>query len=98
MHSFVPPTDGTGTGIDPSHTEAIKRWTSEILRLPDDAVVTVHEVACADPGCPLVETQVIVLTDHPPVQRWRFTRPRAAITRWVLQQVLGSPPRIGVTP
>jgi len=91
MHSFVPPTDGTAIGIDPSHTEAIKRWTAEILRLPDDAVVTVQEVACADPGCPLVESQVIVLADQAPSRRWRFTRPRAAITRLLLSQVLGSP-------
>jgi len=91
MHSFLPPPDGTATGIDPSHTEAIKRWTTEILRLPDDAVVTVQEIACVDPGCPLVESQVIVLTDHAPPRRWRFTRPRAAITRLLLSQVLHSP-------
>ena len=90
MHSFVPPADGADNRIDPSHTEAIKRWTTEILRLPDDAVVTVQVVACADPGCPLVESQVIVLTEQAPPRRWRFTRPRAAITRLLLSQVLGS--------
>jgi len=40
----------------PAHGLAVKRWTREFLKLDDEAVVTVSELACSDPGCPLIET------------------------------------------
>ncbi|MEV0089482.1 hypothetical protein [Saccharopolyspora sp. NPDC050642] len=38
------------------------------LGLPADAAVTVQELACAEPGCPPIETKIAVL-DEPP-RRW----------------------------
>ena len=61
VHRFVPASDeAPAPALDPSHAEAIKRWTREALRLADEDVVTVAEVACVDAGCPLVETVVAV--------------------------------------
>lgn len=89
MHRFIPdPSDGSPVPlVDPSHTAAIRRWTTEILELPEDAVVSVNEIACIDPGCPLVETVVAVFEDGQ-TRSWKFTRPRVAVTRMMVQQTL----------
>jgi hypothetical protein len=38
----------------------LKSWVREALRLDDDAVVTVSELECTEPGCPPIETAVTV--------------------------------------
>ncbi|KXF75162.1 hypothetical protein ATN84_21065 [Paramesorhizobium deserti] len=50
-----------GTPAVISHARAIKKWTREALALPDDAVVSVNELACHVPGCPPKETVVLVM-------------------------------------
>jgi len=91
MHRFIPNLGEAAPPPDPDHAAAIKRWTRELLRLPEDAVVTVSELACADPGCPLVET-VVTVFDATGARRWKFTRPRVAVTRLMLHQTLATPP------
>ena len=93
MHRFIPdPQDSSAASrVDPEHTAAIKRWTSELLCLDDDAVVSVIEAACVDPGCPLVET-VIAVFDSAGTRRWKLTRPRAAVTKLMIQQTLAASP------
>jgi hypothetical protein len=92
MHRFIPdPGDPEPSPLDLSHTAAIKRWTTQILHLPADAVVHVAETTCRDAGCPLVETTVTVLAlGH--TRRWRLVRPRITVTKLMLQQTLASPP------
>lgn len=94
MHHFIPDPTGAGEGprLDPSHAEAIRRWVREMLSLPEDAVVTVSEIACVDPGCPLVETVIAVFEDGR-TRSWKFTRPRWAVTRVMLQLALESAPQ-----
>lgn len=94
MHRFIPdPADAEPPPLDPSHTTAIKTWTTAILRLPPDAVVHVAELACRDAGCPLVETTVTVL-ETGNTRRWRLVRPRIAVTKMMLQQTLASRPEL----
>lgn len=95
MASFLPspahdPADLT-RGPVPAHTLAIKQWTRDFLRLDDDAVVTVTELACADPGCPLLET-VIAVFEEGRTRKWKLHRPRAAVTKIMIQQALTAPP------
>jgi hypothetical protein len=93
MHRFIPPADRPDApAIDPTHAEAIKRWTRETLKLADDAVVTVTEIACADAGCPLVETVIAVFDERGKTRSWRFTRPRVAVTKMMVTQTLATPP------
>jgi hypothetical protein len=80
--------------LSPDHASAIKRWTREVLSLAEDVVITVSEVACADAGCPLVET-VIVVFEERSTRRWKLTRPRVAVTRAMVQQTLSTPPAEG---
>lgn len=39
----------------------IKAWARELFGLPDDAVVSVNELACHVPGCPPKETVVLMM-------------------------------------
>jgi hypothetical protein len=91
-HTFIPPSDDAPAWrrLDPAHAAAIKQWTRELLGLGDDAVVTVQEIACADPGCPLVET-VIVVFEETRTRRWKLTRPRVAVTRTMVAQTVDTP-------
>jgi hypothetical protein len=92
-HRFLPP-DGSDSAetIDPEHTRAIKRWTRELLHLGDDDVVTVSQLPCHDPGCPLVETVVTVYSPDR-TRAWAFTRPKFALTRLMVQQTLAAEPK-----
>ncbi len=94
VHHFVAlPSIETGSlpAVDPQHTLAIKRWTREFLKLPEDSVVSLHEFACSDAGCPLLET-VISVFDPQRTRTWKLTRPRVAVTKMMIQQTLKTPP------
>lgn len=61
MSGFVNPLAGRRA---PGYAQAIERLktaTRELLALSDDAVVSVTELACRDPGCPAIETVVAIL-------------------------------------
>jgi hypothetical protein len=76
---------------NPEHVAAIKRWTREYLKLGDEAVVTVSEFACADAGCPLLET-VIAVFEERKTRYWKLTRPRVAVTKLMVHQTLATVP------
>lgn len=46
----------------------IKSWTRQLLGLPDDAIVSVSELACHVPGCPPKETVILVMQGGTTVQ------------------------------
>lgn len=50
----------TGSGVIDA-ARRIKAWTRKALAIDDDTVVSVTELACAEPGCPPRETVVLVL-------------------------------------
>lgn len=77
--------------IDAGQLAAVKDIVRRVLALPDDTPVVLHETACADPGCPLLETVIAVFPEGRPARRWRLTRPRAALTRLMLAQTLATP-------
>jgi hypothetical protein len=61
MSGFVNP---LGRSRPPGYAQAIERLktaTRRLLSLSDDAVVSVTELACPDPGCPDIETVVAIL-------------------------------------
>ncbi|WP_221030744.1 hypothetical protein [Actomonas aquatica] len=91
MHNLIPATD-TRSGIDDSHTQAIKGWVREILELGEDDVVSVMEAACVDPGCPLVETHIAVFGADGSTRRWKLTRQRYAVAKFIVQQALQPSP------
>jgi hypothetical protein len=96
MHRFIPPAQAddavpfAASGPVSANGLAIKQWTRSYLQLDDEAVITVSELACADPGCPLVET-VIAVFEEGRTRKWKLHRPKAAVTRTMIQQALAAP-------
>ena len=95
MHHFIPfsPKEENEGRIKLEHTQAIKRWTRELLRLGDDEVVTIVESPCRDEGCPLVETAIVVFSEKRATRSWKLTRPNVAVTKLMIHQTLATPPR-----
>lgn len=91
-HRFVPDREEPADRLDPSHALAIKRWTFEFLELGEDDTVTVSELPCRDPGCPLVETSIVVF-GRDRTRQWKFVRPKIAVTRLMVRQTLAAPPQ-----
>jgi hypothetical protein len=63
--------------VDPEHVARVaqvRRWVHAHLPLPEDAVVMVKELACAESGCPSVETVVAVLSAK---DQRKFSVPRS---------------------
>lgn len=93
MHRFVPdPSAPPAPALAPDQLAAIKRLVREHLDLPADTTVLVSDTACADPGCPVLQTTIAVFPPGRPTLRWRLARPRAALTALMLRQTLVTPP------
>ncbi|NTE89531.1 hypothetical protein G6L37_33055 [Agrobacterium rubi] len=57
-----------GSGGLLGRTREIKAWTRDIFNLPEDALVSVNELACHLPGCPPKETVVLMMFSDQTVQ------------------------------
>lgn len=95
-HLFVPLPGDEADPADalrspPAHLAAIKKWTRDILGLAEDDVITINELACRDPGCPILETIIAVFAEGV-TMRWKFSRPGCAVTKTMLCQTLTTPP------
>ncbi|MFM1815073.1 MAG: hypothetical protein RLZ98_1768 [Pseudomonadota bacterium] len=65
------------------HLGAVERvagWVRARFALPAEAVVLVSEVSCQLPGCPPVETMVVIWTDADTRYRTKFFKPVAEVT------------------
>ncbi|SES46903.1 hypothetical protein [Rhizobium sp. NFR03] len=65
--AFVNPLARNGPSVINS-ARAIKFWARTLLLLPDEAVVSVNELACHVPGCPPKETVILVMQGTETVQ------------------------------
>jgi hypothetical protein len=61
------------------------------LGLADDDVVLVSELRCAEPGCPPVETVVVVL-DGDGHHKWQLPQPPEEVTPHTLRHTLAMNP------
>jgi len=66
-HSFANPLSRRSAGVL-SRAREIKTWARELSNLPDDAVVSVSELACHVPGCPPKETVVLLMHSDQTIQ------------------------------
>ena len=53
----------------------LKRDLTAVLRLREEDALAVNEIACADPGCPDMETIVLVMRAGEPTRALRIRRP-----------------------
>ncbi|MCJ2136597.1 hypothetical protein MKK69_21520 [Methylobacterium sp. J-026] len=57
----------------------LKRELSAALRLGETDTLSVNELACPDPGCPDMETIVLVMRAGAPTRALRIRRPMDAV-------------------
>jgi hypothetical protein len=49
--------------LNPEAAAALKVRVRQMLKLPEDAVVMITELRCTEPGCPPLETVIVVMAD-----------------------------------
>lgn len=59
---------------------ALKRDVAAALGLGPEDAVTVNEIACPDPGCPDLETIVLIMRAGEPTRALRIRRTMDAVT------------------
>jgi len=74
------------TGADAA--AQVKRQVRELLDLPDNAVIAVNEILCADPACPGTETVVLVMKPGEKTRAFKVQMGLAELTPEALSQAL----------
>lgn len=66
--------------IDPAAAARIREWARRRWRLPVDAGVTVTELRCSEPGCPPLETVIVVAPRPGETFQRKVHKPAADVT------------------
>lgn len=69
----------------------VKDTVRATLGLPEEATVVVQELACAEPGCPPVETVIAVLGVGGTNRRWTLHGPISEVTESQVRSLLTRP-------
>lgn len=71
---------------DPAAVARIRAWARELWDVPEGGSVTVTELRCTEPGCPPLETVVLVAPRPGETFQRKVHKPAADVTRLDLQQ------------
>jgi hypothetical protein len=66
----------------------IKADIRDLLGLPEDAVIAVNEILCADPACPGTETVILVMNPGEKTKAFKAQMAMSELTREALAIVL----------
>jgi G3E family GTPase len=66
--------------ISPFTVDQIRYWTRQNLNFPADAPIVVKEVPCVKPGCPPIETAILVFLKGEPPRLFKIQRPVNDVT------------------
>ena len=67
---------------------ALKAAVRDVLGLGEEHAVVIQELACAEPGCPPVETVIGVLAAGGPARRWTLHQPLSSLTAEAVRSAL----------
>ena len=73
---------------DRQAVQQVKDWTRAALRAPDDTAFAVNEIVCADPGCPGIETVVLVMEPGAKTRAYKIPKPLDEVTEQDIGQAL----------
>lgn len=76
---------------DPARLAELKAWVRELMRVDDTALLLVNELACEDPGCPDLETSIVLSLAPREYLTFSIPKPAAEVTRADLVQALTQP-------
>ena len=68
----------------------VKRQVPELLALPQNAVIAVNEILCADPACPGTETVILVMKPGEKTRAFKVQMALAELTPEALSQALSA--------
>jgi hypothetical protein len=68
----------------------VKRQVRELLDLPENAVIAVNEILCADPACPGTETVILVMKPGEKTRAFKVQMGLAELTPQALAQALSA--------
>ncbi|TVR08989.1 MAG: hypothetical protein EA385_08635 [Salinarimonadaceae bacterium] len=66
---------GGSGGIDKSQIARVKALAVEVLALGEDVSLAVNEINCLDPGCPGIETVILVMAPGERTRALKVTKP-----------------------
>lgn len=75
----------------PAAIANLKREVYRLLDLPPEVVVSISELACHEPGCPEIETVVMVMIEERPPLTARIHKPIPDVNSEDLAQVFSLP-------
>jgi hypothetical protein len=67
---------------------ALKDAVRNVLGLDAGHTIVIQEFACAEPGCPPVETVIGVLSGGKPARRWILYQPLSSLTAGAIRAAL----------
>jgi hypothetical protein len=68
----------------------VKRQVRELLGLPENVVIAVNEILCADPACPGTETVILVMKPGEKTRAFKVQMGLAELTPEALAQALST--------
>jgi hypothetical protein len=86
---------GRAAPRDPEIVARIKEWTTLALDLPAGTVMTVSEIACPDPGCPDMETVILIMRPRDKTRAYKIARVIGEVTEPDVREALVSASEAG---
>ena len=78
--STVDPFGRMNEEISPFTIDQIRYWTRQNLGFPPDVPIVVKEVPCVKPGCPPIETAILVFLKGEPPRLYKIQKPVNDVT------------------
>lgn len=72
----------------PDAAAQVKRQVRALLGLPENAVIAVNEILCADPACPGTETVILVMKPGEKTRAFKVQTGLAEVTTEALAEAL----------
>lgn len=66
--------------LDLDHAASIKAWVRARWGLSEDTTIMVTELDCREPGCPPIETIIVVLEGPGRTKRYKIHKAAAEVT------------------
>ncbi|KAA2237437.1 hypothetical protein [Salinarimonas soli] len=80
---------------DKAAIERVKAWAKALLGVDPATTVVVNEIACNDPGCPGVETVVLVMEPGRKTRAAKIPKAIGDVTEGDVREALGAAPPSG---